>query len=63
MLKSSRNRPQYFLLAGPEHYQELLKELDADMKLHVQKFFAQELNQPKYHKQVDPMVPRCASQV
>lgn len=47
MLKSSRNGPQYFLLADLEHYQELLKELDAQMKLHVQKFFAQELNQPK----------------
>jgi len=61
MLKSSRNRPQYFLLSDFEHYQELLKELDAQMKLHVQKFFAQELNQPKYHKQVNFLVPQTAS--
>lgn len=43
-----------------EHYQELLKELDAQMKLHVQDFFAQKLNHPKYHKQVDFPVPDTA---
>ena len=52
MLKSSRNRPQYFLKSDLEQYQELLTELDALMKLHVQQFFAQKLNHPKYHKQV-----------
>ena len=41
MLKSSRNRPEYFIMADLELYQELLGELDAQMKLHVQKFFAQ----------------------
>lgn len=57
MLKSSRNRPEYFVMADLELYQELLGELDAQMKLHVQKFFAQQLNQPKYHKQVSCLVP------
>lgn len=60
MLKSSRNRPEYFLVPDLEQYQELLKELDAQMKLHVQKFFPQELNQPKYHKQVYFLVPQSA---
>ena len=60
MLKSSRNRPEFFLLADFERYQELLEELDAQVKVHVQQFFAQELNQPKYHKQVNLLVPQTA---
>ena len=52
MLKSSRNRPQYFLESDLRRYQELLTELDALMKMHLQHFFPQQLNHPKYHKQV-----------
>ena len=59
MLKSLRNRPEFFLLADFERYQELLEELDAQMKVHVQQFFAQELNQPKYHKQVNFICKTC----
>lgn len=58
MLKSLRNTPELFMLPDLEHYQELLRELDALMKLHVLKFFAQELNQPKHHKHVNFPVPR-----
>ena len=52
MLQSSRNRPDYFVLADFERFEELAAESDAQMKQHLVEFFPRALQQPKYHKLV-----------
>lgn len=52
MLQSSRNRPDYFVLADFERFEELAAESDAQMKQHMVEFFPRALQQPKYHKLV-----------
>lgn len=52
MLQSSRNRPDYYVLADFQRFQELLAEFDAKMKQHLAEFFPRALQHPKYHKLV-----------